>query len=185
MIINQIDFKIIVNKKKIIRTYLKVKYIDNQFYLIINSYKKLKNTEIEDLVLKFSNRITKIADKLKNDSILQNKYTLLGEEIAKEELTETRIKEAVNKITQLFNEYKLIFNRPNTVLKFRKMKTRWGVCYLKKDTISLTTPLIYIPISLTEYVIIHEFCHFKYPNHSKKFYDYVKIYCPDYLERKK
>ena len=65
------------------------------------------------------------------------------------------------------------------------MKTRWGVCFITKDYITLTKATINIPLRLTEYIIIHEFCHFKYPNHSKQFYEYVKIYCPDYKERKK
>lgn len=185
MIIQGIEFNIIVNKKKIKRTYLKVRYIDNQLYLIIDSYKKMNNKEIESLVNQYESRIIKIANKIISDNESSKEFTLLGEVISKNEVTDKMIEEAYNKIVELFQKYKKVFNKPNTILKFKKMKTRWGVCYLKKDTISLTTPLIQVPLYITEYIIIHEFCHFKYPNHSKDFYNYVSQYCPDYKKRVK
>ena len=65
------------------------------------------------------------------------------------------------------------------------MRSRWGVCHITKNYINLSTHLIHLPIKLIEYVIIHEFCHFKHPNHNKEFYDEVKKYCPDYKDRVK
>ena len=85
----------------------------------------------------------------------------------------------------MFNYYKKVFNKNNTVLKFRKMKSRWGVCHITKNYINLSTYLIHVPIHLIEYVIIHEFCHFKYANHSKSFYTEVEKYCHDYKKRVK
>ena len=79
--------------------------------------------------------------------------------------------------------YKKIFNKKNTVLKFRRMKTRWGVCHITKNYINLSSFLIHVPLNLVEYVIIHEFCHFKFPNHNQSFYNEVKKYCPDYKTR--
>ena len=35
------------------------------------------------------------------------------------------------------------------------------------------------------YVVMHEFCHFAYPNHSKHFYDFLTTLMPDWRERKK
>ena len=31
-----------------------------------------------------------------------------------------------------------------------------------------------------EYIILHEFCHLKYKNHTKSFYNMVKTYIPNY-----
>ena len=31
-----------------------------------------------------------------------------------------------------------------------------------------------------EYVVLHEICHLKYMNHSKKFWEMVEKYMPDY-----
>ena len=33
---------------------------------------------------------------------------------------------------------------------------------------------------IIEYIIFHEFCHLKYKTHSKKFYDMLKKYKPNY-----
>jgi predicted metal-dependent hydrolase len=36
-----------------------------------------------------------------------------------------------------------------------------------------------------EYVIIHELCHLKHMNHSKKFWSMVESFMPDYKEAEK
>jgi predicted metal-dependent hydrolase len=33
---------------------------------------------------------------------------------------------------------------------------------------------------IVEYVIFHQFCHLKYKTHSKKFYEMLKMYVPNY-----
>ena len=33
---------------------------------------------------------------------------------------------------------------------------------------------------LIEYIILHEFCHLKYKNHTKRFYELLKKYCDNY-----
>ena len=40
--------------------------------------------------------------------------------------------------------------------------------------------IVHLPGELIDYIITHEFCHFKVHNHSKDFYDEVIKYCPDY-----
>lgn len=36
-----------------------------------------------------------------------------------------------------------------------------------------------------EYVVLHEFCHLKYKNHTKSFYNMLKTYMPNYEEKAK
>ena len=40
------------------------------------------------------------------------------------------------------------------------------------------------PLSCIEYVVTHEFVHFLQPNHSRKFYQYLSMFMPDWKERK-
>ncbi len=54
-------------------------------------------------------------------------------------------------------------------LKIRKMKTRWGSCTAKKS-INLNSWLVMLPEHLTDYVILHELVHTKFPNHGKEFW---------------
>lgn len=96
-----------------------------------------------------------------------------------------KCKEEFNRIIErsypLFKKYKVPY--PN--LKIRRMKTRWGSCILSKNQITLNEKLIHFSERCIESVVIHEFCHFRYPNHSKEFYNFMTILMPDWKERKK
>ena len=61
----------------------------------------------------------------------------------------------------------------------RNMKKRWGSCTPSKRII-INTELIKAPKGCIEYVIVHEMCHLKYPNHSKAFYSLQSKFMPDW-----
>ncbi len=71
------------------------------------------------------------------------------------------------------------------VVKIRIMKSRWGSCNSYKQTIILNTELIKAPSHCIEYVIMHELCHIKHPNHNRQFYDFLALVMPDWVDRKK
>ena len=70
-------------------------------------------------------------------------------------------------------------------IQLREMISRWGSCSPKKGFMTFNTALIAMPVSCIEYVVTHEFTHFLYPNHSKKFYQQLATFMPDWEERKK
>lgn len=70
-------------------------------------------------------------------------------------------------------------------LRFRNMVSRWGSCQPKRGILTFNISLIEAPVSCIEYVATHEFAHFLQPNHSKKFYQYLSMFMPDWNERKK
>ena len=90
-------------------------------------------------------------------------------------------KELLQEKYMLFQKYKL----PYPVLKIRYMTSRWGSCQPKKGVITLNSKLIEAPRNCIEYVVLHEFVHFIYPNHSRQFWDVVAMMMPDWKERKK
>ena len=88
--------------------------------------------------------------------------------------------ETISNIYPVFVKYGVQMPR----LCIRNMETRWGSCSLVNGTITLNKHLLEAPPHCVEYVVMHEFCHFIYPNHSKQFYAFLTMLMPDWKERK-
>lgn len=73
---------------------------------------------------------------------------------------------------------------PMPVLYFREMTSRWGSCIPAKGRITLNDYLANAPASCIRYVVVHEFCHMKVPNHSERFWALVASYMPDWKEQR-
>jgi predicted metal-dependent hydrolase len=72
---------------------------------------------------------------------------------------------------------------PEPKLRLLRMPKRWGSC-TSKGEIQLNPELIKAPGLCIEYVIIHELCHLKHPNHSAAFFRMLDAVLPDWRERK-
>ena len=68
-------------------------------------------------------------------------------------------------------------------LQIRSMKTRWG-SLSQGGILTLNIKLIAAPKECIEYVVVHELCHLKYPNHDNKFYRLLETRLPDWKKRK-
>lgn len=73
---------------------------------------------------------------------------------------------------------------PEPRLQLRTMKTRWGSCS-RAGLITLNPYLLRAPRECIEYVIAHELCHLKEPNHGKRFWHLLGRIMGDYQERRK
>ena len=89
--------------------------------------------------------------------------------------------EIVESLYPVFQKYGVV----PPVLRIRNMDTRWGSCLPGKGIITLNKRLLEAPRNCIEYVVMHEFCHFIHPNHSKHFYDFLAMLMPDWKARKK
>lgn len=74
---------------------------------------------------------------------------------------------------------------PRFALKIRNMKTRWGVNNVTKKIITLNSELLKRDVTLIDYVIVHELCHFYEANHSNRFWYHVGLHYPDYKMARK
>jgi len=63
-------------------------------------------------------------------------------------------------------------------------RKRWGSCGPKK-TLNFSWRLIMAPMKVVDYVIVHELVHLEERNHSRKFWEKVRLLFPDYQHAEK
>ena len=69
-------------------------------------------------------------------------------------------------------------------IRVRDMRSRWGVCCPAKNRITLALRLASREPDLIDYVMLHEYCHFVWPDHQPHFWALVARYMPDWKERR-
>jgi len=72
---------------------------------------------------------------------------------------------------------------PSSV-SYRSQKTRWGSCS-SRGKISLNWRLIFAPLEVIDYVVIHELSHLRHYNHSASFWNLVATQSAGYDRHKK
>lgn len=66
----------------------------------------------------------------------------------------------------------------------KEYKSRWGTCF-SDGRIFYNWKLILAPEDIMEYVVAHELCHLRVPNHSKRFWELVETEIPEWKTRRK
>ena len=87
-------------------------------------------------------------------------------------------------VDKVYSEFK-IYKVPYPQITIRTMKSRWGSCMPTKNKITLNLLLLATPPECIYYVVVHEFAHFIYPNHSPMFWSLVARFIPDYKDKRK
>ena len=67
--------------------------------------------------------------------------------------------------------------------EIKRMENRVAKCMEGKITIN--PDIAMYSKDIIEYIVLHEFCHLKYKNHTKSFYNMLKTYMPNYEEKAK
>lgn len=64
----------------------------------------------------------------------------------------------------------------------QRMKTKWGGCNHRSQSIRLNTELVKKPRDLLEYVVVHEMLHLIEPTHSERFQALLGVHYPTWRE---
>ena len=203
-LIDDKEYEVVIQKKNNKNTYIRVKedlkiyvttsYFASKLYIynLLEQNKeylkkvltkqeiKNENTSFNYLGKKYDVIICNIVNNVELD---ENKiYTPNEKELDKyiKKNTLELFKERLDYNYNLFLE-----NIPYPKLKIRTMKTRWGVCNKRDNSVTLNSKLIEYNIEALDYVIIHELSHFVHFNHSKEFWMLVSKYNPNYKQIKK
>jgi predicted metal-dependent hydrolase len=65
----------------------------------------------------------------------------------------------------------------------RYMRSQWGSCSAR-GRVSLNTHLVKVPRRLLDYVVVHELCHVRHHDHSRRFYALLDGHLPDWEARR-
>ena len=185
------NYNVLVVKKNNKNTYIKIKddltiyvttnyltskwdvkrILDNEKYFLRNALSKTKKKkEKEELFYYLGQKYDIILVPFNNTEVSAGKIY-----VKDENTLEKWLKKEMKRIFTERLEYNYnLFDEdiPFPRLKVRKMKTRWGVCNKRDNSVTLNSKLI-------EYSI-HELSHFVHFDHSKAFWETVRRHMPDY-----
>lgn len=192
-------YNVLVVKKNNKNSYIKIKddltiYVTTNYLTTKGEVKRMLDNE-KDFLKRSLSRARKKMEKDELFYYLGQKYDIILVPFENTEVYDDKIyvkdMKALDK--WLKKEMKRIFSErleynynlfdediPFPKLKIRSMKTRWGVCNKRDNSITLNSKLIRYSIHEIDYVIIHELSHFVHFDHSKEFWETVRMHMPDY-----
>ncbi len=101
----------------------------------------------------------------------------------REALTQWFYSQAVELLPQRIDHYAPIVGMGPERLKIAEYKARWGFCR-DDGLIALNWRIVQAPLSVIDYVIVHELTHRRYPHHRRTFWQAVETVFPDFAIRK-
>ena len=192
-------YNVLVVKKNNKNTYIKIKddmtiYVTTNYLTSKREVKVILDNE-KDFLRKALSRTRKKLEKEELFYYLGKKYDIILVPFENTEVSDGKIfvkdmktleKWLKKQMKRIFTE-RLEYNYnlfdediPFPKLKIRSMKTRWGVCNKRDNSVTLNSKLIQYSIHEIDYVIIHELSHFVHFDHSREFWETVRLHMPDY-----
>ena len=157
--------------------------LDNNIDSIIKMLEKNKRKQEKNTMFYYLGNPYYIIYMPSNLEISDNKIYVKDEKTLNKWLKNEILKIYKERIDYWYNIFEESIPYPK--LKIRYMKTRWGVCNIKDNSVTLNSELIKYDLTKLDYVIVHELSHFIHFNHSKSFWCLVEKYSPNYKKIRK
>jgi len=145
--------------------FVKKEFVNGEGFMYLGRYYKLNIVNKQKTPLVFNN----------------NHFSLLRDylPVARELFINWYKERAYEKISERVEWYArkrgFIYNKINIT----NANQRWGSCSSKRN-LNFSWRLIMAPLPVIDYVIVHELVHLEERNHTKSFWNKVKILIPDY-----
>ena len=152
-------------------------YVDGETFRVLGHDRRLKVIEGKRNKVEYDESYITLT--VKNPSDFTQKKKLIDRWLMS--ICKDTIQSLCDAIYPKFQKYGVAY----PTIRYRNMVSRWGSCQPKRSILTFNYALVEAPISCIEYVVVHEFTHFLHPNHSKKFYQQLAMFMPDWEERKK
>lgn len=69
-------------------------------------------------------------------------------------------------------------------ISVRNQSSIWGSCS-RRGNLQFNYKIYYLPVILRDYIVVHEVCHLREPNHSERFWSLVARSVPEHKEMRK
>ncbi len=135
---------------------------------------RMKQSEIEKFIASKSDWIERHLQKLKAAQEEQGAV----EKLTSEEI-QSLAEKALEYIPKRVEYYAPLVGVDYGRITIRNQKTKWGSCS-SKGNLNFNCLLMLTPPEVIDSVVVHELCHRKEMNHSKKFYSEVLRVYPEY-----
>jgi predicted metal-dependent hydrolase len=80
-------------------------------------------------------------------------------------------------------KFAAMMGQPLEEVSILELKNRWASCSVKKPKVNFHWKIMMAPVSVIEYLIVHELTHFKYKRHNAEFWNEVDKILPDYQKQ--
>jgi len=142
-------------------------FVNGQSFLYLGRNYRLKLTEKQDVPLKIGGGFFHFDKKYlsKADKVFKDFYRDKAEKKIQE-----RLKLVAPKFTHM-----------PTSIKVLELQNRWA-SWTPKNGLNFHWKCIMAPVSVLDYIIVHEMVHLKFPNHSTEFWNELDKKMPDYRE---
>ncbi len=72
---------------------------------------------------------------------------------------------------------------PQHTVTIKNHRTRWGSCS-KQGNLNFNYRIVFLPLDLARYIVVHEICHLYELNHSRAFWNHVARLVPNHREQR-